>query len=312
MAALYPDVSHYHPITDWAKAKANCPFLISKATQGTSYVDPTLVEFISGCENNKIPYWLFAYLNKGNELAQAKFLVSTCKDKVGDYFVGYVLDVETDNTAANVKSAMDYISGLGVKAMFYHMYADYASYKSVIASLTENCAWWEARYGNNTGSYSASYPCHSGVDLHQYTSNGTCSGVSGKCDLNRLTGTKDEAWFKTPLSTSASATSDTYTKTQFIKDVQSAIGVTVDGIAGSKTLAATPTISAKKNPKHAAVKPVQKYLYALGYTSIGTADGIAGSKFTTAVKAYQADHSCVSDGEITAKAMTWKKLLGLA
>ncbi len=116
----------------------------------------------------------------------------------------------------------------------------------------------------------------------------------------------------TDSTSSSTSPSSTYTKTQFIKDVQTTIGVTVDGIAGSKTLAATVTVSASKNNKHAVVKPIQKYLYALGYTSVGTADGIAGSKFTTAVKAYQKTIGATVDGEITAKQKTWKNLLGLA
>ena len=114
------------------------------------------------------------------------------------------------------------------------------------------------------------------------------------------------------VSGNARSTATSYTQKQFIKDVQSAIGVTVDGIAGSKTLAATPTLSATANRKHAAVKPVQQYLYALGYTSVGTADGVAGTKFTTAVKAFQKANSCTVDGEITAKDKTWKKLLGIS
>ncbi len=111
---------------------------------------------------------------------------------------------------------------------------------------------------------------------------------------------------------SSGSNDSTYTQTQFIKDVQSAIGAEVDGIAGSETLSKTVTLSATKNRKHAAVLPVQKYLYALGYTSVGTADGIAGTKFTKATKEFQSDNGCTVDGEITAKAKTWKKLLGLA
>lgn len=107
-------------------------------------------------------------------------------------------------------------------------------------------------------------------------------------------------------------TSSKYTRTQFIKDIQKAFGAKVDGVAGPDTLAKTKTLSAKKNRKHAAVKYVQKYLLALGYKEVGTADGVAGDKFTAAVIHFQKDKKCTADGEITAKATTWKKLLGLA
>ena len=104
----------------------------------------------------------------------------------------------------------------------------------------------------------------------------------------------------------------TYTQKQFIKDVQKACGAAVDGIAGPETLSKTVTLSAKTNSKHAAVKAVQKYLTALGYTEVGTIDGEAGPKFTSAVAHFQQDNGCTVDGVITKQNKTWKKLLGLA
>ena len=81
-----------------------------------------------------------------------------------------------------------------------------------------------------------------------------------------------------------------YNQTQFIKDVQAAIGAKVDGIA--------------------VVKPLQKYLNVLGF-DCGTVDGIIGVKFDAAIKAYQKANGCVADGEVTSKKNTWRSLLGL-
>ena len=113
--------------------------------------------------------------------------------------------------------------------------------------------------------------------------------------------------------TAADSTADTagntvYDKRTFIRDIQAATGAKTDGIAGPETLSKTVTISKNKNNRHAAVKPLQLYLNALGY-SCGAPDGIAGVKFDAAVKAYQRDHSCVVDGEVTAGKRTWKSLL---
>lgn len=107
-----------------------------------------------------------------------------------------------------------------------------------------------------------------------------------------------------------SASTKTYTKTQFIKDIQKATGAKADGIAGPETLSKTITVSKEKNRKHPAVKFIQKYLNALGY-NCGTVDGIAGVKFDAAVKSYQKANGCVIDGEITAGKNTWRSLLGL-
>lgn len=104
----------------------------------------------------------------------------------------------------------------------------------------------------------------------------------------------------------------TYSHRDFIGDVQKACGAKVDFIAGKETLSKTVTVSKTKNRKHAVVKPVQKYLYSIGYTEVGDADGIAGVKFDGAVKSFQKANGCVVDGEITARNKTWKKLLKLA
>ena len=102
-----------------------------------------------------------------------------------------------------------------------------------------------------------------------------------------------------------------YSLDQFIRDVQKNTGSVVDGIAGSQTLGNTVTVSARKNQTHPVVASIQKRLYTLGYTQVGDADGVAGTKFDEAMKAFQQDNDCVADGEATAKKKTWRKLLGI-
>lgn len=102
-----------------------------------------------------------------------------------------------------------------------------------------------------------------------------------------------------------------YTTEQFIREVQEVTGAAVDGIAGPETLSKTVTVSEQKNSTHPVVVPLQKRLEALGYTDVGEADGIAGPMFTAALVAYQEDHRCWVDGEITAGNKTWKTLLGM-
>lgn len=206
-----PDISHHRPIKDYNKVKASCSFLLSKATQGTTFIDSTLNTFIKNCEKNKIPYWLYSFMVKGDGKAQAKYMVDKCKGKVGEYFVGYVIDAEknpstkTKPTDSQVKTALDYLSSLEVKWGLYTGFADYSYYKNSItkAKNSKNGFWWEARYGNNNGAYNPKYPCNKGVALHQYTSLGTCDGISGKIDLNRVVnGVKGLDWFITPVTTS--------------------------------------------------------------------------------------------------------------
>lgn len=105
---------------------------------------------------------------------------------------------------------------------------------------------------------------------------------------------------------------DKFTQSTFIKEVQAAAGLTVDGKVSLNLVNKTITISAKKNNRHYLVYPLQKLFKLLGYKEIGTIDGEAGSKFTKTVKKYQTDKKLdTADGIITAKNKTWKKLLGL-
>ena len=104
---------------------------------------------------------------------------------------------------------------------------------------------------------------------------------------------------------------DVYTLEKFIRDVQAAIGASVDGIAGPETIGKTVTVSAYVNREHPVVVPIQKRLHAIGYTMVGEADGVAGVKFEAAVQAFQGNNHCWVDGEVTAGNKTWRKLLGM-
>ena len=152
------------------------------------------------------------------------------------------------------------------------------------------------------------------VVRHYDVCNKVCPGWSGWTSKN------DKIWkqFKKDIQETTSVSSSTvtkkpssisneYTYTKFLSDLRTILGLKSN--ASKKTiLSKTITVSANKNNNHKVVKPIQKYLNTLGY-SCGTADGIAGSKFTVAVKAFQKKNKCVQDGEITAKNSTWKALL---
>ena len=124
-----------------------------------------------------------------------------------------------------------------------------------------------------------------------------------QAEVNRILG-------KSNASNTPNTSTNAYTLKGFIKDVQSATGASVDGIAGSETISKTVTVSAYINNDHAVVKPIQRWLNELGY-DCGKVDGEAGPLFTEAVKKYQEAKGCVSDGEITAENKTWKCLLGM-
>ena len=122
------------------------------------------------------------------------------------------------------------------------------------------------------------------------------------------TTTKKDEPKKKPTTTKKT----TYTQTQFIKDVERALGVKADGKGDKTLLSKTPTLSVTTNRKHKVVKYVQKYLISLGIScgSCG-ADGDFGNGTAEAVKKYQKKYVKMAnpDGVITSGCGTWKKLL---
>lgn len=107
-----------------------------------------------------------------------------------------------------------------------------------------------------------------------------------------------------------------YSRSRFVADVQFVTGSRVDGKAGPETIGNTITVSQTRNRNHAVVTPLERRLKALGYYSgvIEADEGKTpcfGPGMEAAVKTYQSDHGCISDGEITARQKTWRSLLGM-
>ena len=102
-----------------------------------------------------------------------------------------------------------------------------------------------------------------------------------------------------------------YPREEFVRDIQAVFDVNITGVAGPETLRETITLSEVLNRKHPAIYFIQRRLFVLGYTEVGKVNGIADSKFTSAVKHFQSDNGCIVNGEITARDKTWMILLGM-
>lgn len=113
---------------------------------------------------------------------------------------------------------------------------------------------------------------------------------------------------KSVSAANTASSSKDITINEFLSQVKQALGINSPSVSALELLGKTVTISKTINQKHPLVKTLQKYLNALGYPA-GTPDGIAGSQFDAAVRSFQAANSLIVDGELTAKAASWKKLL---
>ena len=105
------------------------------------------------------------------------------------------------------------------------------------------------------------------------------------------------------------AEEETYDRAAFLRELQEALGAPVTGAADLVTLGLTVTVSAKVNDAHAAVKPLQKWLNARGYTEVGAPDGKAGPKVTSAILHFQQDNACTPPGALQEWDKTWHKVI---
>jgi lysozyme len=71
------DLSHYQTVSDWKKVAKAVDYVICKATQGTSYVDPTFADKMKHARENKIPFGSYHFANGTDAVKEAKFYLKT-------------------------------------------------------------------------------------------------------------------------------------------------------------------------------------------------------------------------------------------
>lgn len=99
---------------------------------------------------------------------------------------------------------------------------------------------------------------------------------------------------------------EAYNATSWVRSLQAAIGVKVDGVAGAKTLAACPTL--EKGDNGTVVELLQQRLGEQFKIAVsGGYDGSFGNGTLTAVKAFQKAQELKTDGVVGQN--TWRALL---
>lgn len=272
---------------------------------GTIKLDKYVDYNIFKCKQYKIPYGLYFLsqaINKQEGIEEANAIIRS------EYYQGATLGIWFDSEFSNERhnGRADKIS-IESRTEAANGFCDTIIASGQKAGIYASSSWLKTNLDMNwlpypvwVAHYGPDYSYKKNVVLWQYSSENTIKvpGFS-RLDCDKII---DKSFFNGFI------VEQTKLKKDYIKDIQSALGVTSDGVVGPKTIAATITVSKTKNNRHTVVKPLQEYLNYLGY-NCGNADGIAGVKFDSAIKQFQKDHGCVVDGELTAKKTTWKKLL---
>lgn len=186
---FYPtiiDVSHHQGSITWATAKGSIHFAIIRVQDGTM-LDRQLSRNIAECERLGIPYYLYGFY-RGGGATEAARMVSRASAAGARHVRGYVCDLEVSGYS---KSGVKAFFSALPKGLKNGLYVAHHLYKQYGTGLGESFVWIP-RYGSNSGKPSTkpSYGC----DLWQFTSNGTCPGISGRVDCNAVMA-KPLDWF---------------------------------------------------------------------------------------------------------------------
>jgi GH25 family lysozyme M1 (1,4-beta-N-acetylmuramidase) len=188
------DLSHYQGSVTWSKVRSDgISFAFMKATEGTTYADPTLQRNWQGAEQVGIyrSAYHFARPSTGSAAAQARFFVAKAGRFADKGDLPPVLDLEATG-------------GLGPAALRSWV----STWLTTVEQLTGRTpilyfspSFWTDHMGNSTAftryplwiaNYTTGAPRVPGGwptwTFWQRTSSGRVSGISGSVDMNRFNG----------------------------------------------------------------------------------------------------------------------------
>lgn len=176
-----------------------CDFVIIKATEGASYVNPDFVRAYQQAKTLGKCLGLYHYAQGGNVEAEANHFLNTIGNRVGE--AALCLDWERndnprfgENDVAWVKAWCDYVRAKTSVAPLVYIQQSIMQYFSQIGDY----GLWIAQYADNNPTGYQANPWNEGAytcAIRQYSSHGRLNGWNGNLDLNKFYGDR-VAWNK--------------------------------------------------------------------------------------------------------------------
>lgn len=185
------DVSSWQGDIDVSKL-AEVEFIISKATEGTSYVNPYCDKVIQQCIRQGLPWGFYHYMKGADPVKEADHFIDSCLNYFGHGIP--VLDWEENQ---GVQSVNQFVRRVYERTdVWPWIYANPWRFNQ--GGVEPNCGRWVASYPSNKQTTldtdPGSIPRTDGlVCCWQYSSNGRVIGFTGPLDLNHFYGDR-EAW----------------------------------------------------------------------------------------------------------------------
>lgn len=166
-------------------------FVIVKATQGTSYVNPYCAGWVDAALARGLKVGVYHYISGGDATGEAEFFYSQCHG--WDNRVMWCLDWESGSNTAwgntdYLATVIDTLTRFTGKPPM--VYASYSGYPFDVVDA-RNCGRWIAQYANNNSTGYQTSPWNEDAytcAIRQYSSAGRISGYSGNLDLNKFYG----------------------------------------------------------------------------------------------------------------------------
>ena len=181
------DVSSWQAGIDISKVPAD--FVIVKATQGVTYVNPKGDAQYQSAKRAGRLLGVYHYIDGSDPVAQANYFTTHCKNYIGEALIALDWESEQNPRWGDVnfleRVVTAFIEKTKVRPVIYTMASAYAAVKAV--ADRNNCALWIAQYASMDPTGYQSHPWNEGAyscAIRQYSSNGRLPGYGGPLDLN--------------------------------------------------------------------------------------------------------------------------------
>lgn len=189
------DISHWQPDPiDWGKVALSIVGVIFKATEGTSYVDPTYARRRADAEAAGLKVSSYHFLKHGKIGQQMSHYLATVDPVSGERMC---IDYEDPAcTLADLQEAVRYLqqTDLDLQITVYsgHLIKEQLGNKH--DPLLATTSLWLAQYSSSPSWPTGTWPTWS---LWQYTDKAKVPGISGNVDGNRFNGSAEQCarWF---------------------------------------------------------------------------------------------------------------------
>jgi lysozyme len=182
------DVSRHQTSFDAAQVAASgCRFVVLKATEGMTLVDPTFHYRVAECKKVGLPWGAYHFARPGDVATQVHHFVSTVL-QAGEPVLPFVLDIEDVSISRPVdfiRAWLDVMATYHRRSMIYSYVAYVRPHAAVLAAL--GTEWWLAAYR----AIEPDWPFDN-VRLWQHTSSVTVPGIPERVDRNVWLGSREE------------------------------------------------------------------------------------------------------------------------